>query len=222
MKVLIVEDEKGLLKNILAYLSGENYVCEATDNYDAALEKIYINEYDCFVIDIMLGANDGLKLIEEIKKRDNDGGVIIISAKNSLEDVLKGLNLGADDYLTKPFHLSELNARIKAILRRRVNKGYNTIQFKEIAIELNSEQVLVNEKPLNLTTKEYQLLLYLITNKGKVLSKQSIVDHLWPDEHDFYTYDFIYTHLANIRKKLSEAGCKNYVKTVYGIGYKFN
>jgi DNA-binding response OmpR family regulator len=211
MKVLIVEDEKGLLKNILAYLSGENYVCEATDN----------NEYDCFVIDIMLGANNGLKLIEEIKHRENDGGVIIISAKNSLEDVLKGLNLGADDYLTKPFHLSELNARIKAILRRRVNKGYNTIQFKEIAVELNTE-VLVNQKPVDLTTKEYQLLLYLITNKGKVLSKQSIVDHLWPDEHDFYTYDFIYTHLANIRKKLSEAGCKNYVKTVYGIGYKFN
>lgn len=221
MKVLVVEDEKQLLENVLSYLKNENYICHTAQTFDEAAEKILINDYDCYVIDIMLGEFNGLDLIEALKLANKEGGVIIISAKNSLNDKLTGLNIGADDYLTKPFHLSELNARIKAILRRRQNRGFKSLIFNEITISLDSIDVSVGGIDIELTTKEYQLLKYLVINRNKVVKKQSIVEHLWPDEFDFSSYDFIYTHLTNLRRKLTKAGCHDYIKTIYGLGYKF-
>lgn len=221
MKVLIVEDEIKLLQNILSYLEEENYVCEGTGEFEDAMEKIYLYDYDCYVVDIMLGEENGLDLIKFLKEEKKEGGIIIISAKDSIEDKLIGLNLGSDDYLTKPFHLSELNARIKAVLRRNVNKGQNVLEFNEIKVNLDSEQVFVKEKKIDLTVKEFQLLFYFLINRNKVLRKQSIVEHLWKDDHDFSSYDFLYTHLTNLRKKLSDASCKDYINTIYGIGYRF-
>lgn len=221
MKVLIIEDEKELLSNILKYLSSENYICESASDYTTADEKIFVNEYDCIIVDIMLPDGSGLNLLEKIKEKDKNTGIIIISAKNSLDDKLYGLEKGSDDYLTKPFHLSELNARIKAILRRRQASGLNLIEVNEIIINMDSEEVFVNNKKVDLTLKEYQLLYFFVLNKNKVIRKQSIVERLWPDEYDFNSYDFIYVHLTNLRKKLTAQGCKDYIKTVYGIGYKF-
>lgn len=221
MKILIIEDEKELLSNILKYLGSENYLCEWASDYTTADEKIFLNDYDCIIVDIMLPDGSGLDLLEKIKEKDKNTGIIIISAKNSLDDKLYGLDKGSDDYLTKPFHLSELNARIKAILRRRLTSGQNIIEVNEIKLNIDLEEVHVYDEKIDLTTKEYQLLYFFMLNKNKVIRKQSIVERLWPDEYDFNSYDFIYTHLTNLRKKLSSKGCKDYIKTVYGIGYKF-
>ncbi|MDA3952990.1 MAG: response regulator transcription factor [Bacteroidales bacterium] len=221
MKVLIIEDEKELLSNILKYLGNENYICETASDYATADEKIFLNDYDCIIVDIMLPDGSGLDLLEQIKEKDKNTGIIIISAKNSLDDKLYGLEKGSDDYLTKPFHLSELNARIKAILRRRQTNGQNTIEVNEIKLNIDLEEVYVNGEKVDLTLKEYQMLYFFVLNKDKVIRKQSIVERLWPDEYDFNSYDFIYVHLTNLRKKLSAKGCKDYIKTVYGIGYKF-
>lgn len=221
MKVLIIEDEKELLKNILSYLSNEHYLCESASDFNTASEKIYLNAYDCVIVDIMLPDGSGLDLLEKIKEKDKNTGIIIISAKNSLDDKLFGLEKGSDDYLTKPFHLSELNARIKAILRRRQVSGQNIIEVNEIRIDLDKEEVYVYNHKIELTTKEFQLLYFFLLNKNRAIRKQSIVERLWPDEYDFNSYDFIYTHLTNLRKKLSNAGANDYIKTVYGIGYKF-
>lgn len=221
MKVLIIEDEKELRKNILSYLSNEHYMCESASDFGTAREKIYLNSYDCIIVDIMLPDGSGLDLLEKIKEKDKSTGIIIISAKNSLDDRLFGLEKGSDDYLTKPFHLSELNARIKAILRRRQVSGQNIIEANEIKIDLDKEEVFVYSQKVELTTKEFQLLYFFLLNKNRAIRKQSIVERLWPDEYDFNSYDFIYTHLTNLRKKLSIFGARDYIKTVYGIGYKF-
>jgi len=157
-----------------------------------------------------------MKLIE------SKTGIIIISARNSLEDKLKGLNIGSDDYLTKPFHLSELNARINAIIRRKNFGGSNMIQFHEIQLSAAARQVLVNEKPVDLTDKEYQLLEYFVANQRRMLTKSAIAEHIWGDEYDQVSnYDFIYTHIKNLRKKLMDAGSQDYIKTVHGSGYRF-
>ncbi len=222
MKILVVEDEVELCKSIVAYLKGEQYVCEVANNYAAALKKIDSFEYDCILLDITLPDGDGLKILGELKNNGKTDGVIIISARNSINDRITGLNLGADDYLAKPFHLSELSARIAAIIRRRKFTGHNKIVFNEISINTVSKEILVHGSQLELTKKEYQLLLYFIVNKGKVISKNAITQHLWGD--DMYAQDnadIIYTHIKNLRKKLQEAGSGDYLKAVYGMGYKF-
>ena len=164
-----------------------------------------------------------MDLISLLKQKDTEAGVIIISAKNSLDDKLVGLDIGADDYLTKPFHLSELNARIKSIIRRRNFKGGNTLDYNEIQITFDSRKVTVSGKEIVLTKKEYDLLLYFITNQSKVLDKEAIAEHLWGDNMSLMadSYDFIYTHIKNLRKKLIDAGSIDYIHTVYGIGYQF-
>ena len=222
MKVLIVEDEKELRRSIVSYLSQEGYLCESAGTYKEAIEKIGIYEYDCLVIDINLPGGSGLDLIKEIKRLKLPGGIIIASANNSLDDRIQGLEIGSDDYLTKPFHLPELNARIKSIIRRRNFNGDTEIIFNEIKIKPESSLVFVSDKEVTLTAKEYDLLLFFISNKGRVITKGSIAEHLWGDRADqMDSYDFIYTHIKNMRKKLLEAGCKDYLTTVYGIGYKF-
>ena len=221
MKILIIEDEESLRESIVSYLKGEGNICEVATTYWNAIEKINLYSYDCILLDLTLPGGDGLNILSEIKKRNKQEGVLIISAKHSLDDKLNGLEMGADDYLVKPFHLSELKARIMAVVRRKNFSGNNVLSFNEINIDLQAMEVKVNEKPINFTKKEYELLLYFISNQGKVISKNAIAEHLWGDEIDMSDdFDFIYTHIKNLRKKLVEVGAKDYIKSMYGVGYK--
>jgi DNA-binding response OmpR family regulator len=222
MKILVVEDEHELLNAILAYLNMEGYVCEEALTYQDGLDKISLYEYDCIIADLGLPGGSGLKLIEMLKKKMDNTGVIIISAKNSLDDKIQGLDIGADDYLTKPFNLSELNARLRSVLRRRKFEGKREIEFQEIKANPETMQVKVNGKNVSLTKKEFDLLVYFIVNKNKVLTKESIVEHLWGDYIDSAdSFDFLYAHISNMRKKIILAGSRDYLSTVYGVGYKF-
>lgn len=222
MKVLIVEDEFDLMKGMDEYLKTEGFIVETASNYSKAHEKVFLYDYDCIVLDINLPDGTGLSLLEELKKADVESSVIIVSANNTLDDKLKGLALGADDYLPKPFHLTELNARIKAILRRNKQKGKKKITFEELTLHPDSKQAFVFDKPLSLTKKEYLLLEFFMVNPNKVISKASISEHLWGDYMDQAdSYDFIYTHLKNLRRKIQSLGGKDYIKTVYGSGYIF-
>jgi DNA-binding response OmpR family regulator len=223
MKVLIIEDEKELSKSICQYLSSEQFVTETAFDFNSALEKISLYDYACIILDITLPNGSGLDILKELKANNKADGVIIISAKNSLDDKIYGLNAGADDYLTKPFHLSELGARVAAIIRRKSFDGKNVIDFDELHINLNEKRVLVKNLELDLTKKEYELLIYFISNKNKVISKSAIAEHLWGDSMDIATsYDFIYTHIKNLRKKLLQQGAPDYIRSVYGMGYKFS
>ncbi len=223
MKLLLVEDEIDLQESIVTYLQSGGFAIETASTYLEGEDKVSIYNYDCLIIDITLPGGSGLDLIRLLKQKDTEAGVIIISAKNSLDDKLTGLDMGADDYLTKPFHLSELNARIKSIIRRRNFKGGNTLDYNEIQITFDSRRVSVLNKEVVLTKKEYDLLLYFITNQSKVLDKEAIAEHLWGDNMSLMadSYDFIYTHIKNLRKKLIDAGSQDYIHTVYGIGYQF-
>ena len=220
MKILIVEDEKALSESMSAYLSVQEYHCDVADNFKTAMNKVDSCDYDCILLDITLPDGNGLKILQNLKEDKKTEGVLIISAKNSLDDKIEGLNLGADDYLTKPFHLSELNARIAAIIRRKKFEGSNVIEFEELRIDTQSKIVSVNGKPLEVTKKEFELLLYFLSNKGRIISKEAISEHLW--EYDLSgNFDFIYTHIKNLRKKLLEAGAGDYIKSIYGMRYKF-
>lgn len=222
MKILIVEDNQELVSNIRSYLVKEGIVCEVAENIQKSYEKLAGFEYDVVVLDLMLPDGDGLEILHTIKNNHSETGVLILSAKNNLEDKLKGLDMGADDYLAKPFHLSELNARIKAIYRRRKLKGNDQIQIDDISINTNTHEVMVKDHLLDLTRKEYELLLFFISNNNRVLTKQTIAEHLWGDYMDLLdSFDFVYQHIKNLRKKMSNAGSAEYIHTVYGSGYKF-
>ena len=220
MKILIVEDERALSESIEEYLSTQEYHCDIARNFHDAIEKIEFNGYDCILLDITLPDGDGLKILERLKEDKKTDGVLIISAKNSLDDKIKGLDLGADDYLSKPFHLSELNARIAAIIRRKSFDGNNIIHFENLCIDTQKKLVTVEKNPVELTKKEYELLLYFVANKKRLISKDAIAEHLWGNELSG-GFDFIYTHIKNLRKKLMDAGDADYIKSVYGMGYKF-
>ncbi len=221
MKILIVEDERQLSKNMVQYLEGENYRCETATDYKTAREKIESYDYDCILLDVSLPDGNGLTLLKEMKKDHKTDGVIIISAKDSISDRIAGLNLGADDYLTKPFHLSELNARVSAIIRRRRFGGQNILVLNEITIDLGAKTVYIGGKPVDLTRKEYELLLYLASNKNRVISKHAIAEHLsGSDAEIFDNYDFIYTHIKNLKRKLQSAGSNDSIRSLYGMGYK--
>jgi DNA-binding response OmpR family regulator len=223
VKLLIIEDELSLNKSMVDYLSNQQYLCEAVTNYQDALEKIECYQYDCIVLDIMLPDGNGLQLLKHLKANNKIEGVIIISARNELDDKIKGIELGADDYLTKPFHLPELSVRISAIIRRKNLQGNNVLTFKDIQIDVLAKTVCINQNPITLTRKEYELLLYFIINKNRVLSKNAIAEHLWGDDMDMANnHDFIYTHIKNLRKKLITAGADDNIQSVYGMGYKFS
>jgi len=222
VKILLIEDEQPLRESIAGYFAGDGTICETAQDYDTAIEKISLYNYDCILLDLTLPDGDGMKILSELKKANKKDGVLIISARNSLDDKLAGLNLGADDYLVKPFHLSELKARVSAIIRRKSFDGNNIILFNEVSIDSLAMKVSVNSKPINLTRKEYDLLVYFLSNHGKVITKNAIAEHLWGDGMDLSDhFDFIYTHIKNLRKKLIEAGCADYIKSMYGVGYKF-
>lgn len=222
MKLLIIEDNEDLLQNIQTYLKREGYICEYAKSYSAAFDKVMSYTYDVVLIDIMIPGGSGLQVLRELKSVNPETGTIIISAKNALDDKVEGLELGADDYMTKPFQLPELHARIKAVNRRQQRDGKEIINVNDIAINTKTMEVTVDGKPVNLTPKEYELLLYFSSNKNHVLSKQTIAEHLWGDYVDHLeNLDFVYQHIKNLRKKLEKAGADDYIESVYGIGYKF-
>lgn len=222
MKILLIEDEAELRKSIKQYLHQEGYLIESAADFIKASEKAGVYDYDCILVDITLPMGSGLDIIKQLKENHSKAGIIIISAKNSSVDKIKGLDLGADDYLAKPFDLAELNSRIKALIRRRNFDGSKSIVVNEITIISDERQVKINGNSVNLTAKEYDLLLFFIVNKNRVVSKNAIAEHLWGDDSDqMDSHDFIYVHLRNLRKKLMEKGCTDYVQTIYGIGYNF-
>ncbi len=222
MHILIIEDEEGIAESIHNYLSKNNFRCDIAFNFEQAMEKINLYSYDCIMVDVMLPDGNGLEVVRELKKKHSRSGVIIVSANNALDDRIKGLDIGADDYLTKPFYLPELSARINSILRRRKFDGEQEVIFNEIRLLPEDRLVFVADKILDLTPKEYDLLLFFISNHARTLSREAIAEHLLGDQADMLdSFDFIYTHVKNLRKKIITAGGGDYVHTVYAIGYRF-
>ena len=222
MKILIVEDEKELVDDLNEFLDDQGYIIEVAPTTSVAREKIFVYQYDILILDLGLPDGSGLDVLKYVKKHKPQTGIIILTARDALDDKISGLDLGADDYITKPFLLSELNARIKSIHRRRNFDGNSTIIFNEIEIDTDKMLVSINDQNLTLTRKEYELILYFVINKNKVLTKESIIEHLWGDHSDMFdSLDFIYTHIKNLRKKMQDMGGTDYLKSVYGIGYKF-
>jgi DNA-binding response OmpR family regulator len=223
MKILIIEDNRELSRNIQDFLQPEGYVCETSYTATEAREKLEKFQYDFVLLDIMLPDGNGLHLLDYIRTEKISCSILIISAKNALDDKVAGLNMGADDYITKPFHLPELNARLKAIYRRKQLDGDPVVNFNEIKVNTVTFETKVNNILLELTRKEYDLLLYFLINKNRVLTRQSIAEHLWGDYTDnFSNFDFVYQHVKNLRKKISAANGTDYIGTVYGLGYKFD
>jgi DNA-binding response OmpR family regulator len=223
MNILIVEDEVNLASEVAKYLSDFNYKCHIVNLYKDALESLNFNQYAVTLIDLKLPDGHGLDLIHTIKKKKITTGIIVFSANNELDMRINALEAGADDFLTKPFHLSELNARIKALIRRNYHQGDNVIEYNEIKIDTSKLQVTVLENLISLTSKEYDLLLYFISNAAKVITKEAIGYTVWNHHADMdVSNEIIYTHVKNLRKKLVAAGANDYVKSIYGIGYKFD
>lgn len=224
MKILIIEDNLDLAESIEKYLLQESYLCECVHNVEDALEKIHLYEYDCILLDISLPDGNGFMILNELKKLNKEEGVIIISAKNSLDDKLNGLSIGADDYLTKPFHLAELSMRILAVIRRKKFHGNNIFQLGDLTVNFSEKKVLYKDKLIEkLSPREYDLLLFFMSSPKRVLTKNAIAEHLIGDYADFFdNFDFIYAHIKNLKKKLKQTGCNTYIKTIYGMGYKFD
>lgn len=222
MKILVIEDEIALCETIVSYLEEEGYRCEQAGSIELGSEKVNLYEYDCMLVDIGLPDGSGLSLIKTLKRNHPETGIIIISAKNSMDDKIKGLDMGADDYLTKPFHLPELNSRIKSLLRRRKFEGKQELIIDKITILPESRKVLISGESLQLTRKEFDLLMFFVSNPGRVLTKESIAEHLWGDFADAAdSFDFVYSHIKNLRRKLMEKTRTDYFRNVYGTGYQF-
>ncbi|MDB5256402.1 MAG: transcriptional regulator [Chitinophagaceae bacterium] len=222
MKILIIESEEELLSSVSKYLEQEQFQCEYALDLKSARFRLSREDFDCFIVDIDLPDGLGLEFVREIKKSKPESFVIIISEKNSTEQKVEGLNSGADDYLTKPFAFSELNARLNSMLRRFKPVDSKEIEFNEIRVKMDTYQVFVRDTEVTLTKKEYDLLLFFITSKNRVISKLAIVEHLWTNYQDFNeSYDFLYAQIKNLRKKLTAAGCTDYIQNINRIGYKF-
>lgn len=222
MKTLIVEDNSELLRDIKDYLEKAGNICETAPDYPTAFEKIGVFPYDIMILDLALPGGNGLDLITAIKHYNPEAGIIIISARNALNDRIRGLDLGADDYLTKPFFLPELNARINALYRRKTNQGKIEVSFNEIKILPDKQEVYIHDQLLSLTKKEYDILNFFVTNKYRLVTKEAIAEHIWGDHTEVLdSLDFIYTHLANLRKKITSLGGDDYIKSIYSVGYKF-
>lgn len=221
MKILIIEDEPSLRELIQRSLKKERYVVEAAADFQSGLRKIEDYDYDCVLLDIMLPDGNGLNLLEQLKKMRKRENVIIISAKDSLDDKVLGLELGADDYLPKPFHLAELNARIKSVIRRQRRDGEMDIRLANIRIVPDTFQVFVDDKEIELNRKEYDILLYFANRPGRLVNKNTLAESVWGDHIDQVdNFDFIYAQIKNLRKKLKDAGALAELKAVYGFGYK--
>jgi DNA-binding response OmpR family regulator len=223
MKILIIEDEKELVATIKSFLESGGSLCETACSYFDAEDSLSSYIYDIIILDLTLPGGNGLDLIKLIKEKNKQAGLLIVSAKNSLDDKIRGLDMGADDYITKPFHLAELNSRIKSLARRRHFDGTNELIFNEIRINTDSNEVFINGTLLDLTKKEYEILLYFIVNRNKVITRESIAEHVWGDNISYAdNFDFIYSHIKNLRKKIELNNGRNYLHNMYGIGYKFS
>lgn len=221
MKILVIEDEPELRLTVAAFLQTGGYLVESAATFKEAMEKMDDYNYDCIILDIMLPGGSGLELLRILREDRKTDGVIIVSAKDSLDDKISGIALGADDYLAKPFHLSELAVRVAAIIRRKHFNGQTIVTAGDITIDVQAKTVKVKTTEVELTQKEFSLLLFFVTNLNRVLSKNAIVQHLWGDDMDLAdSYDFIYAHIKNLRKKLTVAGDADYIRSIYGVGYK--
>lgn len=222
MKILIIEDEKELSDNIVTFLSSENYLCEQAFTCADAKMKVNLYEYDCVILDLMLPDGNGLDLLRNIRNNHNQVGVIIVSAKDSINDKIIGLEVGADDYLSKPFSLPELKTRIYAIIRRKQFNTNNLMYSNGVTIDLLKKTVKVGPNIITLTRTEYELLLFLISNKNKVISRLSMAEHLTGEMADMLdNHNFVYTHIKNLKAKLAMNGCSECIKNIYGTGYKW-
>lgn len=221
MKILIVEDEPDLANNLSESLVREQYLVEQATNFPEAAEKIALYEYDCILLDISLPGGSGFDLLGKLREMGKSGKVIIISAKDSLDDKLKGLDLGADDYLTKPFYIAELNARIKAVLRRNNPDGKDEVNLGNSTLDIAERTLTVSGIPVKLNRKEFDILNYFMVNKNRLISRTSLAERVWGDQIDQAdNLDFIYYQIKNLRKKLSDAGATVEIDSQYGIGYK--
>ena len=221
MKLLVIEDEPSLLASVLRYFRQERFFCDSACSYTEALQKVEDFQYDCIILDINIPGGSGLQLLRHLREDRKEDGVIIISARNSLDDKILGLDYGADDYLTKPFHLQELNARVKALIRRKYNKGNVSVDLGQLSIDLSSRSVFVAGQLVSLSRIEYDLLVFLSTNKNRVVSRQAIAEHLHNGPADQASNpEFVYSHIKNLKRKLKEKGCFEIIHSVYGLGYK--
>lgn len=221
MKLLIIEDNIDLLVSISESLTAEKFLCETATDFLSAYEKVFMYTYDVVVVDINLPGGSGLEIIKELKKINTETGVIVISARNSLDHKIEGLEHGADDYITKPFAMAELIARIKAVFRRRNFSGSNQVSIGEITIYADSREVFVKGMKIELTKSEYDILLFFFSNPGRVITRESLAEHIWGDNMDLAdSFDFIYSHIKNLRKKITAGQVDDPIKVVYGIGYK--
>ena len=221
MKILVVEDEQALREVIVQSLKKERYVVEYASTFREASDKINEYDYDCIVLDIMRPGGSGLTLLRDLKAKRKRASVIIVSAKDSIDDKVTGLDLGADDYLTKPFHLAELNARVKSVIRRKQQDGELHLTFANITIFPDRHAVSINGNALTLNRKEFDLLYYFISNPNRLISKATLAESVWGDYIDQAdSFDFIYSQVKNLRRKLKAAGATPEIKAVYGFGYK--
>jgi DNA-binding response OmpR family regulator len=223
MQILIVEDENSLMESMVSYLEMEGFKCVQASNYISALDLLDKFQYICLLIDLNLPDGDGIDLVKLARQTEDTPGIIIISARDAIEHRIAGLEAGADDYLVKPFHLSELVARVHSVTRRTRLQGDKFLEFGVIKVKPEERNCFVNDSPLDLTNKEFELLLYLMSNRNRLVTKESIAEFLWREYSGGYSsYEFVYTHLKNLRRKLTESGSPDYIKNIYGVGYKFS
>lgn len=222
MKILIVEDEHSISDSIAKFLKSDGYLCEQAFTLADALMKVGSYDYDCVLLDLMLPDGDGMEVLRRVRERNQGTGVIIVSAKGSVDDRIAGIETGADDYMPKPFSLAELKVRIFALMRRRYANSEDLMRVGDVVIDMKQKQATGAGKPLNLTPTEYELLLYLACNKGKVLSKMDIAEHLTGELADMMdNFNFVFAHIKNLKHKLKAAGCTNHIRTVYATGYEW-
>ncbi len=222
MKILVVEDHPGLLSAIGEALEEEKFLVERAADFPAAEEKIHLYRYDLIIVDINLPGGSGLEIIRAVKRLGGETGIIVVSARNSLDHKIEGLELGADDYVTKPFDMAELVARVKALVRRRSFGGQSAVTQGDLSIDTQTREVTAAGRKIDLTRSEYDILLFLFSNAGRVISRESLAEHIWGDHMDLAdSFDFIYSHIKNLRKKITTTGAADPIRAVYGIGYKF-
>jgi DNA-binding response OmpR family regulator len=221
MKILIIEDERDMRDNMVQSLEQEMYVVETASGYEAAMAKIGIYEYDCILLDIGLPDGNGLEVLKVLRSEGSKSGVIIVSAKESIDDKVAGLNEGADDYLAKPFHMAELHARVKSVIRRKTLGGQTKVVVNNVVIDPDDRSVKVDDQPLELNRKEYAILLYMIANQNRLVTKSALAEHVWGDYIDeVASFDFIYSQIKNLRKKLKDSKANLEIGAIYGVGYK--
>lgn len=221
MKILVIEDEPEIRGNMVQSLEQEGFIVETADNYFSAKEKLGIYEYNCILLDIGLPGGNGLELLKELKKEGKEDGVIIVSAKGDLDDKVTGLNLGADDYLPKPFHMAELHARIKSLIRRKTLGGSSVLEINNVRIDTDQRTVSIEGTNVLVNRKEYDVLLYLASNKNRLVNKTALAEHVWGDYIDeVNSFDFIYSQIKNLRKKLKDKKADIEIQAIYGVGYK--